>query len=226
MISALRKRLRWLRKDDHGEKEEDISSDRNRTGTKEFFHTHIPNDGRSIRILTLHPGTPGDPLRGSLEIVNIDSCAGQYEAISYVWGDPSKTQSMVCNGAVMGITESIYGALTRLRLPDAARRLWADQICIDQDNADEKNRQLPLMNLIYRNAGRVLVWLGYDDEAVAAAAFGFVADLAATFADEQKRAAFERGHSDSLGRRPESKDVWAPLRTLTGLPWVSTHPIA
>ncbi|KAK3307765.1 heterokaryon incompatibility protein-domain-containing protein [Chaetomium strumarium] len=211
MISALRKRLSWPW---YGQGEKSTPDHQNQDSP----HPHIPNE-RSIRILTLYPGAPSDPLSGRLETVSIDSGAGQYEAISYVWGDPSKTHNMVCNGADLAITESIYGALKRLRLRHAPRRLWADQICIDQDNAAEKNMQIPLMNLIYRNAGRVLVWLGYDEHGVAATAFDFVADLAATFADEERRAAFDRGHSDSLGRRPESKDVWAPLRTLTGLPW-------
>lgn len=98
-----------------------------------------------------------------------------------------------------------------------------DQICIDQDNAEEKNNQIPLMDVIYRNAGHVLVWLGYDQDDVAWAAFSLITNLAATFADEKKRLKFDQTHSDSLlwGSRPETEDEWTPLRALTGLPWVS-----
>ncbi|KAL0939659.1 het domain-containing protein [Colletotrichum truncatum] len=113
-------------------------------------------DSRSIRVFTLYPGVPSDPLRGGLEFVNIDSGAGAYETISYVWGDPSKTHGMVCDGVEVLITKSLHGALTCLRLPHASRRLWADQICIDQENTEEKSSQIPLMNVIYRNAKHVL----------------------------------------------------------------------
>ncbi|KAL3296054.1 Het domain-containing protein [Colletotrichum asianum] len=126
-----------------------------------FTHTPITTD-RSIRILTLHPGTLNDRLRGDLEIVNIDISSRDYETISYVWGNSSKTHDMVCNGAEMFITESLHGALTCMRLAYVSRRLWVDQVCIDQDNAEEKNSQIPLMDVIYRSAGHVLftrVWV-------------------------------------------------------------------
>ncbi|KAJ5703951.1 hypothetical protein N7493_011089 [Penicillium malachiteum] len=37
---------------------------------------------------------------------------------------------------------------------------WADSVCINQGNVDEKSRQIQLMDQVYRNANRVLVWLG------------------------------------------------------------------
>ncbi|KAK2728188.1 het domain-containing protein [Colletotrichum kahawae] len=185
-----------------------------------YVHTPITTD-RSIRILTLHPGAPDDRLRGDLEIVNIDASGGDYETISYVWGNSSKTHHMVCNGSEIPITESLHGALTCVRLPHMSRRLWADQICIDQDNVKEKSSQVPLMDVIYRNAGRVLVWLGHDQDGVAGAAFSLITNLAATFADEKKRFDFDQVHSDSLlwGSRPKTEDEWSPLRALSGLPW-------
>jgi hypothetical protein len=35
-----------------------------------------------------------------------------------------------------------------------------DAICINQKDNDEKNNQLPIMADIYRQASRVIVWLG------------------------------------------------------------------
>lgn len=40
------------------------------------------------------------------------------------------------------------------------RVVWADAVCIDQNNIQEKASQIPLMGSIYRNAAEVLVWLG------------------------------------------------------------------
>ncbi len=38
--------------------------------------------------------------------------------------------------------------------------MWADAICINQSNDEEKARQVPLMDKYYSEAQRVLVWLG------------------------------------------------------------------
>jgi hypothetical protein len=38
--------------------------------------------------------------------------------------------------------------------------LWADQICIDQSNLDERSQQVLLMKKIYENALTVFVYLG------------------------------------------------------------------
>jgi hypothetical protein len=43
------------------------------------------------------------------------------------------------------------------------RTIWVDAICIDQSNPDERSQQVQLMGQIYRNAQRVLVWLGHSD---------------------------------------------------------------
>jgi hypothetical protein len=57
-------------------------------------------------------------------------------------------------------TPQLIMALTRLRLVSVSRYLWIDQLCIDQDNEDEKAPQIQLMGQIYRKAQRVIVWLG------------------------------------------------------------------
>lgn len=38
--------------------------------------------------------------------------------------------------------------------------LWIDQICIDQDDRDERGDQVKIMGQIYSSCSRVLVWLG------------------------------------------------------------------
>jgi hypothetical protein len=42
--------------------------------------------------------------------------------------------------------------------------MWADGVCINQNDLDERARQVSLMGLIYWKARKVLVWLGEDDE--------------------------------------------------------------
>jgi hypothetical protein len=61
---------------------------------------------------------------------------------------------------VINITHNLHAALQQFRLPNAERVLWADAICINQTDIDEKSTQVPLMKDIYSGASAVLVWLG------------------------------------------------------------------
>jgi hypothetical protein len=53
--------------------------------------------------------------------------------------------------------------LRRVRLLDQERRVWADQICIDQNNVEERGHQVGLMAHIYRLTEKTLIWLGGDE---------------------------------------------------------------
>ncbi|KAI0844790.1 HET-domain-containing protein [Daldinia vernicosa] len=63
------------------------------------------------------------------------------------------------------ITPNLLYALQRFRMPTEARMIWVDAICINQEDDDEKSRQIPFMRQIYRSASSVLVWLGIDKSA-------------------------------------------------------------
>lgn len=65
--------------------------------------------------------------------------------------------------------------LTRLRLSDSPRYIWADAICINQRNKSEISLQMTLMREIYQRATRVIVWLGEDTDGKAAEACEFMA---------------------------------------------------
>lgn len=114
---------------------------------------------RHIRLLRLEPGT-GDT-HFSLEAADLDGDL-DYEAISYCWGNPKNTQAVYCDGHPFQVTVSLYSALKQLRLVDQHRTLWADAICIDQKNLDEKSTQIQLMGEIYAKPSRILIWLGDD----------------------------------------------------------------
>ena len=113
-----------------------------------------------IRLLHLEPGS-GDDIRFSLYPVRLGD-KPSYEAISYCWGDPKDTREVHCDGALLHVTNSLYTALKRLRKEDGVRVLWADAVCINQTDTEEKNRQVRLMSAIYSQPTSVLVWLGDD----------------------------------------------------------------
>jgi hypothetical protein len=183
----------------------------------EYEYEALP-DGQSIRMLTLYPGAPDDPLVGKLEFFNI-ACRDNYESLSYVWGKPERRYEIICEGKRIGLTTSLHDALRRLRQRNRPRRLWADQICINQKNEEERSQQVQFMNHIYKNASHVLVWLGPDDKAMAKPAFKQVRVLDEIFQDEEKREKFSIEHTDHLEKC--SKAPWIPLTHITHLPWVS-----
>ena len=111
------------------------------------------------RIMLLGAGVGGEPLSCSLTIVNVESCP-PFEALSYVWGQARAVHPVLCDGGAVSITQNLDDALRSLRLPTQARRLWVDAVCIDQQNLDERSRQVRYMRLIYSRATRVIVWLG------------------------------------------------------------------
>ncbi|KAH8159575.1 hypothetical protein CIB48_g8671 [Xylaria polymorpha] len=85
----------------------------------------------------------------------------KYEALSYCWGSKTPLHPVLCDGSsVVWVTQNLFDALQELRLEDKSRMLWADAICINQCDVPEKNSQVQMMANIYRQADRVLVWLG------------------------------------------------------------------
>ncbi|KAG4425994.1 hypothetical protein IFR04_000938 [Cadophora malorum] len=129
--------------------------------SKIYTYKPLPSTG-SIRILTLEAGFKHSPLRGSLKQVPIDYLP-HYEALSYCWGSPDKPRSIELDDGTINITESIHSALVRLRRLTKSRLIWADALCINQDDNLEKKHQILLMRQIYSSAFRTLAYLG--DEA-------------------------------------------------------------
>jgi hypothetical protein len=121
---------------------------------------------RHIRVLDLAPGSWDEPVTCSLSAVHLDDDDLRYEAISYAWGDPADRKTVICNGRLVSTTRSLFEALQRFRMTGTTRTLWADALCINQADNDERTSQVRLMSFIYTKAVRVLVWLQHDDDEV------------------------------------------------------------
>ncbi|KAK4216724.1 heterokaryon incompatibility protein-domain-containing protein [Rhypophila decipiens] len=116
-----------------------------------------------IRVFELDPGSPADPIVGRLVSQTIGGPS--YEAVSYVWGDPRQRCDLTISGATLSVTANLHGALTVFRHRQRRRRLWADALCINQDNVPERTAQVELMGSIFKGATRVLAWLGWEEGA-------------------------------------------------------------
>jgi hypothetical protein len=85
-----------------------------------------------------------------------------FDAISYVWGTAPASVPVKCNNATLYVTPTAFEMLGYLYLfkPGPHYPIWVDAICINQNNADEKAVQVPLMSHIYSRAYKVVVWMG------------------------------------------------------------------
>jgi hypothetical protein len=127
---------------------------------KAYEYDELPQSD-VIRYLTLHPGAGNDPLQCSLHTAPMADTS--FEAVSYVWGSDVRDQQIQCDGRTLALTTNLFRVLQRVRQPNTPRKIWADLICINQENLDEKGHQVAIMGRIYRHANRVLIHMGNDD---------------------------------------------------------------
>ncbi|KAF5611565.1 heterokaryon incompatibility het-6, partial [Fusarium subglutinans] len=86
-----------------------------------------------------------------------------YVAISYTWGDTGDTRKIEIEGCLIPIAVSLHGALQVLRKKQSSVLVWADALCINQKDRDERSQQVQLMPFIYSNADSVAIWLGPEE---------------------------------------------------------------
>ncbi|KAF9873159.1 ankyrin and het domain-containing protein [Colletotrichum karsti] len=190
-------------------------------------YVHARLDEGYFRQLHLLPGRDGEEVRVKLTTVSIDDPA-PYHAVSYAWGDLRDHAYITCDDGEMQITRTLFEALKRWRRPDEEFVLWADSICIDQQNTQEKTHQIARMTEIYSRAASVLIWLGSDDKdldgvtELVEEALGFIPEVV----DDPKK---NRESAELLGQRnterfDEGKSTtkgmdWKPLRSLLNHSW-------
>lgn len=107
------------------------------------------------------------PIHLTLEDFRHDDCP-EYETVSYTWGGEDD-DSTLCRPVYVGPywdvllqTRNCWNALLYLRPWRGVRMVWIDAVCINQSNADERSNQVSKMASIYRDALRVIVYLGDD----------------------------------------------------------------
>jgi hypothetical protein len=87
-----------------------------------------------------------------------------YAALSYTWGDPRDTQTIMIGSCSVPVTRNLYFALKHLQYKKTARVIWVDALCINQSDNEEKGWQVELMREIYQRATFVSIWLGLADD--------------------------------------------------------------
>jgi hypothetical protein len=97
------------------------------------YQTLIEPD--AIRLIHLYPSPDLDsPLYCNLLSTSLTRCHNdlidKYTALSYVWGDPTRSCLITVDGEAMYITASLFSALRYVRDRYRKRQVWADAICL------------------------------------------------------------------------------------------------
>ncbi|KAI0434410.1 heterokaryon incompatibility protein-domain-containing protein [Xylaria sp. FL1042] len=176
-----------------------------------YHYKPLPSSAQS-RIIILEPASDESaPLICRIEELRVESDEG-FQALSYTWGAPTFTETLLVDKAYfLRITPNLRDALRRFRLPSGTRRLWVDAVCINQQDEEEKGKQIPFMNVIYRGASTVLVWLGnYPTQAACLTSINSYPRLVGR----------ERGPGSRVGRQ-EHSELLMSISSLVELPWFS-----
>lgn len=128
---------------------------------KDSYYTHSPVRHGGFRIFILQPGGPDDPV--SLRMSTSREYSGSYNAISWAWKYPIEISSVYINGRPFDIPIELYSMLVAVRSPVHESAFWADAICIDMEDIEERCNMIKLVRVIYTKASRVCIWLGDED---------------------------------------------------------------
>jgi hypothetical protein len=155
---------------------------------KENTYTYEPMDyHEEIRILKIVHGKKNAPVecmlyRSALQASTYNPSLSlletyPYWALSYWWGDDEPSNpiriyqdtrvrtslqefALLNLSGIFYVRNNLYAALKHFRKEDRDVDIWADALCINQKDNDEKTAQVARMHEIYSDAENVSVWLG------------------------------------------------------------------
>ncbi|KAI1275947.1 heterokaryon incompatibility protein-domain-containing protein [Xylaria sp. FL0933] len=171
-----------------------------------YQYTKLPKGShRYIRLLELQPGHFTEKIHVKiLEAHKLDA-KGKWEALSYVWGseeDPAvihvgrmSPDHHACRE--LRVTRNLEEAFRYLRYKHGTRTMWIDAICINQADKAEQSAHVAEMGEIYRNASRVIAWLGAASDN-SSRALDFLGNIASQVHVDWRE--------ETLGPSPDARD--------------------
>jgi hypothetical protein len=163
------------------------------------------DEADGIRLLHLHPTSPSQAeIKCSLIHSTLEICADVYDhytALSYVWGGPNDTRTIWVDKSPVPIIINLYSALRDIRHEKTPLQLWIDALCINQEDDEEKLKQVGTMGRIYLMANHAVIYLGSLDAQDALK----LESWASTNFDESQ---FSSDIADLVFSRPWFRRVW------------------
>lgn len=201
-------------------------------GLPSYKYAGLQNN--EIRIATLLPCGHGSLEDDSVIEIRLKiyqlSNLPHYRTLSYCWGVGPADRSCRCKSTTsssaghLWISGNLEQALIHIRSREEVL-LWVDQLCINQQDEEEKRRQVQLMRQVYTKASEVIVWLGHA-EAETALAFNLIEDIVRQLQAQGKDVAYGQpldlwSQSHSLDLRPADSSEWIAFRNLLSRPFFS-----
>ncbi|KAM6536286.1 hypothetical protein FALCPG4_002295 [Fusarium falciforme] len=211
------------------------------TAVPNLYHP-LDADKQELRLLEICSSEGSDSqIQVKIFPHRFEDVRGQFIPFSYVWGDPTNTETIIINGIPRKVTKNLALFLRQVRILlsdiladiswEKPALFWADAICINQNDIEERNRQVQLMGSIYGSAPTVLAWLGQAQDSHLAG--NIVGACVAWLKAREKKTAGNRDWDPNcdgwMARYPEfwafSGDVektnpyWDAVMTLLTLPY-------
>jgi hypothetical protein len=206
-----------------------------------FSYPPLQDASKEIRLLRIYPVADPDPDHDDIISVTLEHFRKEeglvYDALSYTWGDASKTETILVNGCRFEATVNLHAALLQLRgfesSEDYSRNdlIWIDALCINQNDDSEKSLQVQKMRDIFSDAAQVIVCLGTPEEE-SHLGMETIVDLAEAYSGYESAKEEDTGNAatqykdllvilrDFLSRNHESEgDLTKSIRHIFQMPW-------
>jgi len=152
--------------------------------------------------------------------------AGKYFALSYTWGDPKNRREISLNGLPFSVTSNLFEALrsiqTRLSKSELeGHKVWADALCINQTDLEERNEQVARMRDIFAGAEIVWAYIGSDCKQLEPG-FNLLLALAEKYKDLNPTFGLPKTTHDEIARfinLIKLKDAWTSIGDIFTRPW-------
>ncbi|KAH7379570.1 heterokaryon incompatibility protein-domain-containing protein [Pyrenochaeta sp. MPI-SDFR-AT-0127] len=131
-----------------------------------FMYSPLNDSLDEFRLMSVLPYQPDTRIQIELCHASMShaSLPGSYRCLSYTWGPPDDTQEISLGGHPFRVRRNLYEFLEQAAKSLCDEKIWVDVLCINQDDDDEKAKQIVKMGLIFHRAKEVLVWLGNDND--------------------------------------------------------------
>ena len=131
----------------------------------------------------------------------------RFTAVSYAWGSAPRSRDFrLRDGSSIIITPGLESAISKISAhalkSNSPARIWIDQICIDQENFEERQQQVSLMRRLYEKATGLIIWLG-DGDLYSRRVVEMVRTVGRLIGQDASKAAQRAGLEKLLGAEPE-----------------------
>jgi len=127
------------------------------------IYNELETDTGQIRLLEVASSLKDGRIDCRLSTVALN--AAKYVVLSYRWGSSGATHEVLLNDHLFYVRENLWTFLNVIR-EQQGMMLWIDALCINQQNVDERNRQVRIMGQIFQSAAMVVSWLGPENTSI------------------------------------------------------------